>query len=73
MEHVRAHERELDGLRARAPRRGAGPDASTARATPSTAARSSRSRSTGVHPHDVAEILGRDGVCVRAGHHCASR
>ncbi len=23
------------------------------------------------HPHDVAEILGRDGVCVRAGHHCA--
>ena len=25
----------------------------------------------GVHPHDVAEILGREGVCVRAGHHCA--
>ncbi len=25
----------------------------------------------GVHPHDVAEILGRDGLCVRAGHHCA--
>jgi cysteine desulfurase/selenocysteine lyase len=24
----------------------------------------------GVHPHDVAEILGRDGICVRAGHHC---
>jgi cysteine desulfurase/selenocysteine lyase len=24
----------------------------------------------GVHPHDVGEILGRDGVCVRAGHHC---
>jgi len=24
----------------------------------------------GIHPHDVAEILGRDGVCVRAGHHC---
>ncbi|MCW3039376.1 MAG: sufS [Solirubrobacterales bacterium] len=23
------------------------------------------------HPHDVAEILGRQGVCVRAGHHCA--
>lgn len=22
------------------------------------------------HPHDVAEILGRDQVCVRAGHHC---
>jgi cysteine desulfurase/selenocysteine lyase len=25
----------------------------------------------GAHPHDVAEILGRDGICVRAGHHCA--
>jgi cysteine desulfurase/selenocysteine lyase len=25
----------------------------------------------GVHPHDVAEILARHGVCVRAGHHCA--
>jgi cysteine desulfurase/selenocysteine lyase len=24
----------------------------------------------GVHPHDVAEILGREEVCVRAGHHC---
>jgi cysteine desulfurase/selenocysteine lyase len=24
----------------------------------------------GIHPHDVAEILGREGVCVRAGHHC---
>jgi cysteine desulfurase / selenocysteine lyase len=23
------------------------------------------------HPHDVGEILGREGVCVRAGHHCA--
>jgi cysteine desulfurase/selenocysteine lyase len=25
----------------------------------------------GIHPHDVAEILGSRGVCVRAGHHCA--
>ena len=24
----------------------------------------------GIHPHDVAQILDRDGVCVRAGHHC---
>lgn len=24
-----------------------------------------------VHPHDVASILDADGVCVRAGHHCA--
>jgi cysteine desulfurase / selenocysteine lyase len=25
----------------------------------------------GAHPHDVGEILGREGVCIRAGHHCA--
>jgi len=25
----------------------------------------------GVHPHDVAQVLDRHGVCVRAGHHCA--
>ena len=24
----------------------------------------------GIHPHDVAQILDRSGVCVRAGHHC---
>ena len=24
----------------------------------------------GVHPHDVAQILGGEGVCIRAGHHC---
>lgn len=25
----------------------------------------------GVHPHDIAAILDEDGICVRAGHHCA--
>lgn len=25
----------------------------------------------GVHPHDTAEIVARENVCVRAGHHCA--
>jgi cysteine desulfurase/selenocysteine lyase len=25
----------------------------------------------GVHPHDVATVLDREGVAVRAGHHCA--
>ncbi|HVE67530.1 MAG TPA: cysteine desulfurase [Solirubrobacteraceae bacterium] len=25
----------------------------------------------GVHPHDVAELINRENVCVRAGHHCA--
>jgi cysteine desulfurase/selenocysteine lyase len=24
----------------------------------------------GAHPHDVGEILGREGVCIRTGHHC---
>ena len=66
------HERDARRLRARAPRREVPgvtlygpPDAGGPRRA------SSRSRSTGVHPHDVAEILGRQGVCVRAGHHCA--
>ena len=25
----------------------------------------------GVHPHDVASVLDQNGVCIRAGHHCA--
>lgn len=25
----------------------------------------------GVHPHDIAQILDRDGIAIRAGHHCA--
>ncbi len=25
----------------------------------------------GVHPHDVAQILDKDGIAIRAGHHCA--
>ena len=25
----------------------------------------------GIHPHDVAQLLDRDGIAVRAGHHCA--
>lgn len=25
----------------------------------------------GVHPHDIGEIMASEGVCVRAGHHCA--
>jgi cysteine desulfurase/selenocysteine lyase len=26
---------------------------------------------SGIHPHDVAQILDQDGIAVRAGHHCA--
>jgi len=25
---------------------------------------------SGIHPHDVAQILDRQGICIRAGHHC---
>ena len=25
----------------------------------------------GIHPHDLSQVLGEAGVCVRAGHHCA--
>jgi cysteine desulfurase/selenocysteine lyase len=24
-----------------------------------------------IHPHDVAQVLDADAICVRAGHHCA--
>jgi len=26
----------------------------------------------GIHPHDIAQILGEQGICVRAGEHCAA-
>jgi cysteine desulfurase/selenocysteine lyase len=25
----------------------------------------------GVHPHDIGTVLDSEGVCIRAGHHCA--
>jgi cysteine desulfurase/selenocysteine lyase len=25
----------------------------------------------GAHPHDIASILDGEGICIRAGHHCA--
>ena len=25
----------------------------------------------GVHPHDVAQIMSAEGICIRTGHHCA--
>lgn len=24
----------------------------------------------GIHPHDIAQVLGDEGICIRAGHHC---
>jgi cysteine desulfurase/selenocysteine lyase len=26
----------------------------------------------GIHPHDLAELLGERNICIRAGHHCAA-
>ena len=70
MEAVREHERAvaayaLDRL-AEVPRlRLFGPPASPERLGPVSF------ELEGVHAHDVAEILDRHGVAVRAGHHCA--
>jgi cysteine desulfurase / selenocysteine lyase len=70
MERVRAHERELTaymlerlaqvpGLRVVGP--------------PWADGRGGLASFTidGIHPHDVAELVARAGVCIRAGHHCA--
>jgi cysteine desulfurase / selenocysteine lyase len=70
MERVRAHERaltaymlerlaEVPGLRVVGP--------------PAAERRGGLASFTveGIHPHDVAELVDRAGVCIRAGHHCA--
>lgn len=70
MEHVRAHEQaltaymlgrlsEVPGLRVVGP-----PQAQQRGALASFVLE-------GIHPHDVAELVDRAGVCIRAGHHCA--
>jgi cysteine desulfurase/selenocysteine lyase len=70
MERVRAHERELtacalerlpavDGITLHGP-----PDLDRRGGVVSFAIE-------GIHPHDIAEVCDRHGVCVRAGHHCA--
>jgi len=62
MERVRAHEQaltEIPGLRVVGP--------------PTAERRGGLASFTieGIHPHDVAELVDRGGVCIRAGHHCA--
>ena len=70
MEHVREHERELTaqmlqelstlpGVRILGP-----PDAESRGGLVAFTLE-------GIHPHDVAELVSREGVCIRAGHHCA--
>jgi cysteine desulfurase/selenocysteine lyase len=70
MERVRAHERELtqimlDEL--------AGVPGLSIVGPPEAASRGGLISFTieGLHPHDIAELANREGVCIRAGHHCA--
>ena len=70
MENVRAHERDLaayaldqmsglDGIRILGPLDADERGGVIAFSIPD------------VHPHDVAQVFDREGICVRAGHHCA--
>ncbi len=70
MEHVREHERELTAYMLE---QLATVPGLTVVGPPLAQARGALASFTveGMHPHDVAELLGREGVCVRAGHHCA--
>jgi cysteine desulfurase / selenocysteine lyase len=70
MERVRAHERELTGYMLE---RLADVPGLTITGPPEAAARGGLASFTieGMHPHDIAELADRAGVCIRAGHHCA--
>jgi cysteine desulfurase/selenocysteine lyase len=70
MDRVRAHERALTGYMlerlAEIPGlRVVGPEGADARGGLASFT------VEGMHPHDVAELADRAGVCIRAGHHCA--
>ena len=70
MDSVRAHERALTGYMLE--RLG---DVPGLRVTgpPEAGGRGGLASFTieGMHPHDIAELADRGGVCIRAGHHCA--
>jgi cysteine desulfurase/selenocysteine lyase len=70
MENVRAHERELtryalERLDELSEVRVIGPSDPDARGGVISF------EVEGIHPHDVADLINRENVCVRAGHHCA--
>ena len=71
MERVRAHELELTAYALERLAEVPGLQRLRSGGRRARAARSSSFALDGIHPHDVAEIIARDGVCVRAGHHCA--
>jgi len=68
LDRIAAHEHEL--LRYAEARLGELPAVRTIGTAPGKAAVVSFAIE-GVHPHDVATVLDREGVAVRAGHHCA--
>jgi cysteine desulfurase / selenocysteine lyase len=70
MERVRAHERELTAYMLE---RLSGVPGVRVVGPPEAARRGGLASFTmeGIHPHDVAELVARAGVCIRAGHHCA--
>ena len=76
MENVRAHEMELtqyalNRLQEVPTLRVIGPTQIAQRG--GLAAFEMRAEGTfpSIHPHDIAAILDRDAICIRAGHHCA--
>jgi cysteine desulfurase/selenocysteine lyase len=70
MDRVQAHERDLTGY---ALERLPGVDGITLFGPPDPLRRGGviSFAIEGIHPHDIAEVCDRHGVCVRAGHHCA--
>jgi cysteine desulfurase / selenocysteine lyase len=70
MERVRTHERELFGTAWQA----LGEIAGVRRLGPDSVDEHAGVISfvvEGIHPHDIATVLDRHGIAVRAGHHCA--
>ena len=70
MDAVRAHERDLTAY---ALERLSGMPGVTVHGPTEAAERGALVSFTveGIHPHDLAELCNREGVAIRAGHHCA--
>jgi cysteine desulfurase/selenocysteine lyase len=69
MDAVRAHERELTAYALeRLPEAGARIFGST---NPDERSGAVSFWFKDIHPHDLAQVLDQEGVCIRAGHHCA--
>jgi cysteine desulfurase / selenocysteine lyase len=69
MDNVRAHERELVGYALEVLRREV-PDIELYGPPADVRGGVVPFNLPGVHPHDVAQVLDRFGIAVRAGHHC---